>query len=134
MSTAMPVHYIACDAHRGQFRRDGKTTYLDHVVAVVIRVKPDDFAVNVAWLHDVLEDTAETIVSLHEKGVDPKVIDQVLILTHRNSEPYRDYLERVKKSPVATKVKIADMISNLADKPTERQIIKYANGLLYLLG
>lgn len=33
----------------------------------------------------------------------------------------------------AKTVKIADMLANLADDPTEKQIKKYALGLVYLL-
>ena len=34
---------------------------------------------------------------------------------------------------LARVVKIADMIDNLADKPSKKQIIKYATGLLALV-
>jgi hypothetical protein len=46
---------------------------------------------------------------------------------------YDDYPERVAASPIAAKVKIADMLSNLADDPTPKQIRKYAKGLLRLV-
>jgi len=50
----------------------------------------------------------------------------------RKTKSYEDYLEDVKKNPLARTVKIADMLSNLADNPTKNQIIKYSKGLLYL--
>jgi hypothetical protein len=43
------------------------------------------------------------------------------------------YLRRIKSDPVAKRVKIADMLANLGDRPSERQIVKYAKGLLILL-
>jgi len=39
----------------------------------------------------------------------------------------------VKCNELARKVKIADMLSNLADNPTDKQIKKYAKGLLFLV-
>lgn len=50
-------------------------------------------------------------------------------LTKVNGVEYIRYLDRVAECPLATKVKIADMISNLADNPSTRQIRKYAVGL-----
>ena len=42
------------------------------------------------------------------------------------------YLARVKENPIALKVKIADMLCNLADDPTPRQVEKYRKGMLFL--
>ena len=55
---------IATDAHRGQFRRDGVTPYISHPEAVAKRVEGDDLAEAIAWLHDVLEDTAIKVQDL----------------------------------------------------------------------
>jgi len=127
------IEAIALNAHHGQFRRDGKTPYIEHPAAVVSRLQGDDSAQAVAWLHDVLEDTDETVESLQSKSVPADVLKAVEVLTKTNGQRYEDYIENVKANPLATKVKIADMLSNLADSPTERQIRKYAKGLLYLL-
>jgi hypothetical protein len=54
-------------------------------------------------------------------------------MTHKDGESYGKYLEPIKNNPLAKKVKIADMLANLADSPTEKQIQKYAKGLLFLL-
>ena len=54
---------------------------------------------------------------------------------HRTGGPdYEDYLGGIKGNPIAKKVKIADMLSNLSDHPSDRQIVKYAKGLLLLVG
>jgi len=124
---------IARHAHAGQFRRDGVTPYAEHPKAVAARVGSDAAAIMVAWLHDTIEDTAETAASLAAKGVPPCVVEAVQLMTHPPGESYQTYLERIKTSPLAAKVKVADMLANLADTPTERQIRKYARGLLFLL-
>lgn len=124
---------IATAAHFGQTRRDGVTPYIFHPHSVVTRLNSRDiYAVCVAWLHDVLEDTHETEATLLSKGVPLLVVDTVALLTKEKGVSYQDYLEKIKASPLASKVKIADMLANLSDKPTDRQILKYARGLLFL--
>ena len=129
---------VARAGHAGQFRRDGVTPYAVHPEAVARRVgegpQPDAEAVAVAWLHDVIEDTPVTADALRAKGFPPAVVAAVQTLTKTDGAPYDDYLEAVAASPLARKVKIADMLSNLADGPTDRQIVKYAKGLLRLVG
>jgi len=125
---------VAREAHAGQFRRDGVTPYAVHPEAVASRAGDDPDAVAVAWLHDVIEDTAVTADALRERGFPTQVVEAVQTLTKRDGLSYDDYLEAVAASPLARRVKVADMLSNLADGPTERQIVKYAKGLLRLVG
>ncbi len=125
---------IAYKAHAGQFRRDGITPYINHPQDVAKRlVKESDEVVAAAWLHDVLEDTQETAGSLLKQGITETVVIAVQALTKCGGGSYRGYLEGVAENPIAKKVKVADMLSNLSDSPTERQIVKYARGLLFLL-
>jgi (p)ppGpp synthase/HD superfamily hydrolase len=123
---------IATDAHAGQFRRGGIVPYIEHPKSVVGRVGDDHDAQIVAWIHDVIEDSDHTAETLREAGIPAFIVDAVVLLTKTRETVYDDYLERVARSPLATKVKIADMLSNLADNPTEKQIRKYAKGLLRL--
>lgn len=136
MSTLLErAEMIARRAHASQFRRDGVTPYIEHPRAVVAKLANESEEVRaVAWLHDVLEDTEETPSSLYEAAIPTMVVDAVLCLTKQELDTYDDYLQRVKENPIARKVKIADMLHNLSDAPTERQIIKYAKGLLFLHG
>lgn len=127
---------IAHRAHEGQFRRDGITPYITHPAAVAARVKERggcDLAIQVAWLHGVIEETEETGQSLINQGVDERVVEAVMVLTKRTVLFYSDYLAKVAGNRLALTVKIADMLSNLADDPTDRQIVKYSKGLIYLL-
>ena len=123
---------LATRAHDGQFRRGGVIPYIEHPRAVVERVGHDPDAQIVAWLHDVVEDTSETAASLEAAGIPRHCIDAITLLTKTPETRYDDYLERVADSPLACRVKIADMLSNLADNPTKKQIRKYARGLLRL--
>lgn len=125
---------LATRAHAGQYRRDGVTPYITHPEGVASRVREEAAeVVATAWLHDVLEDTSETPESLRAAGMPTVVIDAVAVLT-KDGGDYEAYLARVRANPIATKVKVADMLHNLSDGPTQKQILKYARGLLALLG
>jgi (p)ppGpp synthase/HD superfamily hydrolase len=124
---------IARRAHAGQFRRDGLTPYIIHPAGVVAKVGDCETRRAVAWLHDVLEDTAETPASLAAAGMPSEVIDAVLCLTRQPEVSYDDYLTGVCRNPVARAVKVADMLHNLSDHPSTKQIRKYAAALLQLV-
>ena len=124
---------LARAAHAGQFRRDGIMPYIEHPKAVASRVAGDPIAESAAWLHDVLEDTEVSVENLREAKISEEVIACVQLLTNKGDAGYERYLSRIKSDPVARKVKVADMLANLSDHPTERQIVKYAKGLLVLL-
>lgn len=124
---------IASRAHSGQHRRDGFTPYINHPAAVAERLANESpEVVATAWLHDVLEDSDETTITLLNAGIPAEVVLAVGALTKIEGITYEDYLTGVKANPIARKVKVADMLANLADSPTERQIVKYARGLLFL--
>jgi len=123
---------VALAAHKGQFRRNGETPYIEHVFNVSYRVETYQEKI-VALLHDVVEDTHETIESLREQGISKTSLDAISLLTRYNYTSYEDYLSKIIKNPLARNVKIADMLANLSDEPTDRQILKYAKGLIFLL-
>ena len=130
------VFQIANDAHSGQYRRDGVTPYIKHPMDVATRVSHlGNEYVAVAYLHDVLEDTDTTVDDLVNAGVPNDIIQAVSILTKHNHDKisYDEYLVNVKNNNLARRVKIADMLSNLADSPTDKQIRKYSKGLLFLV-
>lgn len=126
---------LATRWHAGQFRRDGFTPYTVHLSRVAQRVSGDVDACIVAWLHDIVEDTSVTLEELRcaEGGGFPDlVLEAVDLLTKKEGVTYEDYLAAIKQHPLACKVKISDMLDNLSDNPTRKQIIKYTKGLLYL--
>lgn len=124
---------IAYNAHLGQTRRDGTTPYIEHIEKVVNLVGDDEKLQCIAWLHDVIEDTDYTEDLLSALGVDLGVVQYVVeLLTHRKGVKYFDYIGKIKTSTTATKVKIADIVANLSDKSTDKQIKKYYKALLIL--
>ncbi len=125
---------IAIKAHSGQYRRDGRTRYMDHVYEVTKRVKKfDDDHICVALLHDVIEGSDITADDLLKEGVPENIVEAVSLLTKYVGITYKKYLVEIKGNELARRVKIADMLSNLADDPTDNQIKKYAKGLDFLV-
>jgi (p)ppGpp synthase/HD superfamily hydrolase len=128
------VFNIAKNAHNGQFRRDGVTPYFKHPMDVADRVHHLGHEyVCVAYLHDIFEDTKVTYSDLEKEGIPENILKAVEILTKSKDIIYDEYLHSIKCNELARQVKIADMISNLSDHPTEKQIRKYAKGLLFLI-
>ncbi|QDS99307.1 HD domain-containing protein [Adhaeretor mobilis] len=124
---------IATDAHDGQYRRDGVTPYIEHPAAVASRSPKSLGSQATAWLHDVLEDTDLTCEDLLHQGIPENVVAAVEALTKQEGLSYEENLLRVAANELAKDIKIADMLSNLADNPTKNQIRKYARGLLILM-
>ena len=110
--------YLACLAHRDQVDKGGMD-YICHPVTVALHVrdhhprsKKRDRAMTVALLHDVLEDTTVTEDMLKCFCFDDKVIRAVRLLTHVSGDTYDAYLEKLKVSRLAMKIKCADMSDN----------------------
>ena len=122
---------IAKDAHAGQHRRGGEL-YINHPGRVARQFDANTIEASIAYLHDVIEDTDETAATLAANGVDDEVIARVELLTKRDGQGHWDYLTEVKKDQIARTVKIADMLDNLCDRPTEKQRDKYRDGIMWL--
>lgn len=129
---------IAEEVHKYQCRSDG-TPYIEHprrVAALVessTKLAAGEFAVAAAWLHDVLEDSELTVDDLLEHGVAPYVVGLCEVLTRRPDELYSAYIMRVIDDKMAVQIKIADILDNLADVPSRRQVKKYAGALRLLV-
>ena len=125
---------ISRNAHCTQMRNDGVTPYLSHVEKVVRTVGKDKYLQCIAWLHDVIEDSDVVAEALISFGVDPGIVARVMVLTHEPGEYYNDYIRRIRYTSLSgcVKVKIADIVSNLSDTPTNRQVDKYNKALLIL--
>lgn len=103
---------LAVHAHAGHVDRAG-APYLLHVLQVVDRCRDDLMAATVAALHDVIEDSTMTLRDLRDQGFPVQVIESVDALTRREGEAYEDCIERVARLPLATRVKLADLESNM---------------------
>lgn len=124
-------------AHRGQTDKAGRP-YWEHPDAVASLVSSEDEKI-VAYLHDVLEDTDVTEDTLRNLFGDT-VTDAVKMLTHAKSEPYMDYIRRVKENELAKNVKLADLTHNMNLKrlpviteKDEERLKKYREAALILL-
>ena len=132
---------IAFVAHRGQHDRSG-LPYIDHPGRIAERFDPvtEPVEAAAAWLHDVLEDSDLTAQELFEAGVVPAVIDVVQLLTRTRDVAADEYYARIRRNPVARRVKLADIDDNTArwrlrrlDYDTQLRLVeKYRNARLAL--
>lgn len=134
---------IAYEAHEGQRDQSG-LPYIFHPMHVAERVGDDEYAICVALLHDVVEDTDWTLERL--SGLFPDaVVQAVALLTRDPALPYEAYLEPIRGNPLASRVKLADLEHNgdfsrlctASGHWTERQIeahrARYAKARAFLL-
>lgn len=131
---------IAIYAHRNQKRLCG-TPYIFHPYRIVdtylqlIGEQDENFdadelchhgiplegVIEVAWLHDVLEDTEfteEEIADIYKnQGLEAYyrlyMKPPLLLITHDKSEPYPFYIEKVCKHQVSALVKLLDLNDNM---------------------
>ena len=127
---------IAQKAHAGQVDKAGKD-YILHPITVASYMDTD-IEKTIAYLHDVLEDTDVTVDALR-KIFPNEIVDTLITLTHRKDESYFEYIQRVSKSKLAKKVKVADLLHNLditrIKEPTKQdyeRLEKYKKAILYL--
>ncbi|MFE6254513.1 hypothetical protein [Agromyces sp. NPDC057865] len=104
---------IAFVAHRGQLDRSG-LPYIDHPGRIAERFDPVAEPVEsaAAWLHDVLEDTPVTEQELLEAGVLPEIVVVAQLLTRRPEVSPDEYYARIRRDPIALRVKLADIDDN----------------------
>jgi (p)ppGpp synthase/HD superfamily hydrolase len=115
----------------------GREPYFVHLQAVAdmtIRLGGDDIAEQVAWLHDVIEDTAVNVETLLENfGI--KVAVAVQLLSKQENIPYEEYIKQVRSNPIALLVKKADTLCNLTQSTLQgnrKRIMKYTTQLQLL--
>jgi (p)ppGpp synthase/HD superfamily hydrolase len=106
---------LAAHWHRGQ-RYPSVTgePFILHPLRVMLQLDSDDARI-VAVLHDVLEDTACSVIDLRRAGYSDSVIEALERLTRRDGEAYDPYIERIAGDPLARQVKLADLMDNLAN-------------------
>lgn len=100
---------VAYEAHHGQTDRSG-TPYIFHPFYVAEQMD-DELSVCTALLHDVIEDTEITFEDL--TGEFPEeVVEALRCLTRDKNMNYFDYIRKLRKNPIAKKVKQADLLHN----------------------
>ena len=124
------AYMVAEIAHGGQTRDDG-TPYIEHPKRVAEIVSQYNKSVSVkiiSLLHDTVEDTEIDYDFLNKYF--RNVADEILILTKKEGEDLKTYLEKVfeYKSPNTSFVKIADRIDNIRDLkncPDKNKVKRY---------
>ena len=140
MSTLQRALEIATQAHQGQFDKAGRD-YIGHPLRVMEMGKTENEKI-VGILHDVIEDTDWTFEMLAKEGFSDEVIAALKCVTKTSeNENYDDFIDRVKKNPLAVTVKINDLTDNmdirrlpyLSDKDVKR-LKKYLKAYKRLTG
>lgn len=103
---------LALKAHEGQVDKSGMP-YAGHVMRVMAAGKTVDEKI-VGVLHDVVEDTGWTFDALLAEGFPTHIVDALRCVTKlSDSEPYDEFIQRVKTNPLAVAVKINDLTDNM---------------------
>ena len=140
MSNLQRAIEIATEAHKGQYDKAGND-YIGHPLRVMEMGTTETEKI-VGVLHDVVEDTDWTFEALAAEGFSEEVIAALRCVTKLSeNENYDDFIERVKKNPLAVAVKINDLTDNmdirrlpyLSDKDVKR-LKKYLKAYKRLIG
>ena len=140
MSNLQRAIEIATEAHKGQYDKAGND-YIGHPLRVMEMGTTENEKI-VGVLHDVVEDTDWTFEALAAEGFSEEVIAALRCVTKLSeNENYDDFIERVKKNPLAVAVKINDLSDNmdirrlpyLSDKDIKR-LKKYLKAYKRLIG
>ena len=129
---------LAITAHSGQLDKAG-IEYWRHPMRVAFMVSGDQER-QVAWLHDVLENTTYTADDLVRYGFSDHVVKAVELLTKHKGTRLDDYYARIRENDLARTVKLADVADNLnperlalLDANTQQRLRgKYIRALLAL--
>lgn len=102
---------IASEAHKNQLDKGG-AAYILHPLRVMFQVQSDDpELMQIAVLHDVVEDSSWTLERLRKEGFSERVLDALTLLS-RGDEDYDIYIERIAQNHDAIMVKLSDLRDN----------------------
>lgn len=101
---------IAAEAHLGQVDKGGEA-YILHPMRLAVRAATPEARI-VALLHDVVEDSSVTLEQLAREGFEENSLRALDHLTRRPDEAYDDFIERVARHRLATRVKLLDLADN----------------------
>ncbi|KQP62977.1 hypothetical protein [Nocardioides sp. Leaf285] len=114
---------LAVQAHDGQVDGQQRPYFEAHLTPIAAALAPfGPLAEMGGLLHDVIEDTEESAVSLHRRGVPAPVVLDVAAVSRRivpgtcKPEPYLDGLiARACRRPNAARLKLVDNLWNVAN-------------------
>ena len=111
--TALAIK-IAADVHLNQIDRGGNA-YILHPLRLMMRLRTNDQELmQIAVLHDVIEDSAGTVTlkTIKEYGFSSRVWNALVALTHHQEDSYEQYIENIALNADATRVKLEDLRDN----------------------
>ena len=137
-------------AHRDQKRRSGEPYFLhpQEVANIVSRYYNDTGTYYTALLHDAIEDGIPLgniededtffdllISEIPENNIKlaDKIYNSVIALTKKGNEEYSNYIIDLTNDVYAFRVKLADIMQNISDNPSDKQILKYVKAKDLLL-
>ena len=131
---------IAEKAHEGQFRTRGADKglpYLIHPKRVSESFPNGSLEYCAAVMHDTIEDTRDkknpvTVKYLLNIGVPLEIVDIVVCVTKLQGENYFNFIHRIGKNIVATRLKIADIEDNMTSLEEGSLKDKYRFALEFL--
>jgi len=139
------VNLLSQYAHKDQKRRTGEPYFLhpQEVALIVKKYYPSNqIAYYSALLHDAMEDSIDSgnfkdedelmafiMDSVDDEIAGSRIIEVVSILTKTKNMPYDSYISSVVSDHDALIVKLADMLHNLSDNPSDRQMVKYGKAI-----
>lgn len=103
---------IANKAFEGKTDKGGEP-YINHLTRVAKKFKDDSFLYPIAILHDLIEDCPEWNVKSLECLFSENIVKTIDCLTKKVDEDYFDYINRIKQSSWAIKVKLEDLKDNM---------------------
>ena len=141
MSTLGLAISIAAQAHSTQTDKGGNA-YILHPIRLMMRLRTDDQELmQIAIMHDVIEDSTLTLAGLKEFGFSKRVLDALALLTHDKKDSYQEYIKKIATNVDAIRVKLEDLKDNsdlsrlkgVSQKDFDR-VIKYQKSYTYLKG
>ena len=132
MTLLEAAYNFAKSKHEGQYRRDGVTPYFTHPEKVA-SLLDTEIEKSIGICHDLIEECNLTKRDFIDAGLG-YIYTYIDVLSHNKYESYDDYIRRLLVYDISKKVKIADIVANLSDNPTEQQIQKYNRALRILAG
>lgn len=137
------AYAIALASDKFKDRNDkSEQPYILHCLHVMYKMPADDIELRIiAVLHDLIEDTDVTIADLRALGYSERVLSALILLTHKHSVSYDEYIKLIATNDDARRVKLADLDHNsrvtrlkgLRKKDHDR-LEKYCMAFEYLSG
>ncbi len=101
---------ICWDAHRNQTDKGG-LPYIIHPLHLAEQMETEE-EVCAALLHDVPGKSPCTLENLRQAGMPPAVLEAVRLLNREPGIPYLEYVARLRRNPIARRVKLAELLHN----------------------